>query len=690
MTTLLHTKNGIPVFNIMAYGAKVDGTTDDTTAVQAAITAAEAAGQGIIYNPLGTCMISTITVSNSKGISFTGTGWGSIYKQITGTNDNMIEFAANADGIWCQFKDLKLDGNGANQSAGNIIDAQHAIECRFENVWFHQPYNWAVYLYGYTDGSFGHHNNFINCLFDNGSDSAGEGGAIKTYHNDENSTLKCEFQYMGGSGSTYNCSILDNSGLNDWSHSTFVDERSGIYILDSSQSRIIGNMFDRIKYDNIYVKGAANTISNNQIYEIGGSRSGTGVASGIVIDYYGQNQITDNFFKASPTNDRTRSFIYDIGGAAEGYNSFVGNKIKDDGGTTSGAAWDINSTPNTRHSNDSDDTHNVVLADNSEVSILSTDAAGGGLTANTVTTDTTLAVNNKYYANAATLLHLTLPATAAVGDVIEVYAQNSGLFSVEPATGDTIRLLGSTTTIGWTADTQGCAIRLECLTANSLWGATAVVGTYTETVATVFYSLQFDGVNDKASIADAADLDGMNTGTWECYFKSSSGSAYQKLFKKDSAIDIGIAQDFGGGAKVFAEVVNAANLGDFGSGVADDTWRHLAISWDGSNVRAFIDGTQVDTSAQAAAQGSGGTAVTVGYAGTEFLTGKISKIRISNNARYTSGFTAPTADFTSDANTIALYLLTEGTGNPVDATGNGHTLTLDGTNPPTWSTDVPY
>jgi hypothetical protein len=44
-------------FNVKSYGAKVDGSTDDTSAVQAAITACANAGGGEVYFPPGICVI---------------------------------------------------------------------------------------------------------------------------------------------------------------------------------------------------------------------------------------------------------------------------------------------------------------------------------------------------------------------------------------------------------------------------------------------------------------------------------------------------------------------------------------------------------------------------------------------------------------------------------------------------------
>jgi hypothetical protein len=55
------------VFNVKNYGAKGDGVTDDTSAIQAAANALKAAGAGLLYFPTGTFRISTFL--NLQGMS---------------------------------------------------------------------------------------------------------------------------------------------------------------------------------------------------------------------------------------------------------------------------------------------------------------------------------------------------------------------------------------------------------------------------------------------------------------------------------------------------------------------------------------------------------------------------------------------------------------------------------------------
>ncbi len=65
------------VYNVKSYGAAGNGAVDDTTAIQAAITAAQTAGGGVVFFPQGTYPISATLICSADNIEVVGAGWGS-------------------------------------------------------------------------------------------------------------------------------------------------------------------------------------------------------------------------------------------------------------------------------------------------------------------------------------------------------------------------------------------------------------------------------------------------------------------------------------------------------------------------------------------------------------------------------------------------------------------------------------
>lgn len=147
---------GSMVFNVKAYGATGNGSTDDTTDIQAAIAAAAAVG-GIVWFPAGTYKISaalklytgaTPTITAYSNVTIAGAGassiGGTIINQVTTGLDvikGLNDVANGAQALNNTIKDICLSFGGTATNSGNgLYLAQQAAggpsfqEWNFVNV----------------------------------------------------------------------------------------------------------------------------------------------------------------------------------------------------------------------------------------------------------------------------------------------------------------------------------------------------------------------------------------------------------------------------------------------------------------------------------------------------------------------------------------------------------------------------
>jgi hypothetical protein len=97
----------------------------------------------------------------------------------------------------------------------------------------------------------------------------------------------------------------------------------------------------------------------------------------------------------------------------------------------------------------------------------------------------------------------------------------------------------------------------------------------------------------------------------------------------------------------------AGQVGSNSNVIPLNTWTHVALTRSSGTTRGFVNGGQVLTSSTSY-NSTDAISARVGYDGANAWAGYIDEVRVSSTARYTAGFTAPTAAFTNDANTLLL------------------------------------
>ncbi len=99
---------------------------------------------------------------------------------------------------------------------------------------------------------------------------------------------------------------------------------------------------------------------------------------------------------------------------------------------------------------------------------------GGSMTTFTVTTDTSMQNNVRYFCNGGAQIEMALPATASVGQSIIVDSRSAFGFLITQAAGQSIVFAdGNTTTVGTGGSVEsaeiGDTITLVCMVADTTW-----------------------------------------------------------------------------------------------------------------------------------------------------------------------------------------------------------------------------
>jgi hypothetical protein len=161
-------------------------------------------------------------------------------------------------------------------------------------------------------------------------------------------------------------------------------------------------------------------------------------------------------------------------------------------------------------------------------------------------------------------------------------------------------------------------------------------------------------------------LYGFTTFTLECwYYESGFSGGDERIVGIEAANQTGgisLSRYSTSSWSYGAGDTDGNSLGNGNTGtVTQNQWTHVAISYDDTTIRLFINGVLIHSEV--------GTLNSIGNSSYDFtinrhtwnggsssrITGEIDELRISNIARYTSNFSPPFYEFSSDANTAGLW-----------------------------------
>jgi hypothetical protein len=299
-------------FNVLDYGATGNGSTDDTVAILAALTAANAAGGGTVYFPAGTYIFpSNLTVTSFNNIALQGAGQGNtVLKTTIAPATPAFGTALIISFISCSYisvQDITFDFNSilptnSNCCAFGFVFGSHfyvnncaVINGRQNGIGFNQVQDFTVtncYLQR-AGGAIGSYQNEAIIV------SAGSAQAVKNGHIANNTITGWGTLFSGlnllianniistwgyGGGITINSDAYTNNAIligNVCKDSTGLDANAtypaGIECW-APQSIIQGNYCYNNSSGGIAFGGDKTIVTNNVCGNNGNSTTGVGIA----------------------------------------------------------------------------------------------------------------------------------------------------------------------------------------------------------------------------------------------------------------------------------------------------------------------------------------------------------------------------------------------------------------------------
>jgi hypothetical protein len=202
-------------------------------------------------------------------------------------------------------------------------------------------------------------------------------------------------------------------------------------------------------------------------------------------------------------------------------------------------------------------------------------------------------------------------------------------------------------------------------------------------------ALSFNGASH-VRVTDSASLRIPINLTIEAWVKPTAVAGHQHIVGKNN-YELSV-EPSGSGFKALFEFSSSGQWRSVNSGQLNlNQWHHIVGSYDGSNMRLYVNGSRVANLITSGAidQTTNPLRIASADGSGDLFQGLIDEVRVSNIIRYTGNFVVPQAPFATDAATRGLWHLDERSGTTTaDASGNGNNGTFVGS--PTWATDSPF
>jgi len=304
-------------YNVKQYGAQGNGTTDDTTAIQTAITTAQTAGGGVVYFPPGTYIISnTLTISHDN-MELIGAGWSSaIQAGSSMPAAPMIQVTVSSTQHRRGIKIAEMFINGNSITGVSGIELDNTYQALIDHVWIRFcPVN-GVYLNGGPSSSFGAYTTIHASTISDG----GAGIGLLTFNHEFNTITDCLFSFYNSTGG-YGMKL--QNGNNSIKGCTFDECDTSVWLFFTHNNSFMSCQFDRGLTQFIYLNGSKLTSFIGNFF---GVFSGSGTKSMIVVD--NSSNASNNFIgNYTQTGTTWTNFLSEDGATGTPGNTYTENTI---------------------------------------------------------------------------------------------------------------------------------------------------------------------------------------------------------------------------------------------------------------------------------------------------------------------------------------------------------------------------